>query len=347
MRKMFGFKSLAAKYIFISLTLLTFICVFVYAGFTFTHHIKDEATKINMAGQLRFRSFEMAWLIRRISVTSEPRLRENLTKELKHEIAAFEAIIADLKNGNKGLGVKPLESKEALKLLNAAYDKWNETMKPMLLEIIDSPEDKAGVILDRYESLIHDYVYGMIHRFVNLLEEDYKKDIRDFDRLRLYALVLFMLAFIFIFIYISQSLIRSIYILRDATREIGKGNLDVRVDIKSRDEIGDLGKAFNSMASSRKQSEDKIARDYHIQRVITSVLRIFLEPTPLEKQLEEVLGLIFSVPYLSLESKGCIFLTEEDPGVLVMKAHRGLAEPLLSTCMRVPFGRCLCGKAAS
>lgn len=347
MNKMFKFKSLAAKYIFISLTLLTFICAYVYAGFTFTHHIKDEATKINMAGQLRFRSFEMAWLIRRIIVTSEPRLREDLIKELKHEIAAFEAIIADLKNGNKVLGIKPLENKEALKLLNASYDKWSGVMKPMLLEIIDSHGDKAVVILDGYESLIHDYVYGMIHRFVNLLEEDYKKDIRDFDRLRLYSLALFVLAFIFIFIYVSQSFIRSIYILRDATREIGNGNLDVRVDIKRSDEIGELGNAFNSMASSRKQAEEKIVRDYHIQRVISSVLRIFLKPTPLEKQLEDVLDVIFSVPYLSLESKGCIFLIEEDPGLLVMKAQRGLAEPLLSTCMKVPFGRCLCGKAAS
>jgi protein-histidine pros-kinase len=347
MNKMFKFKSLASKYIIISLILNSFICVYVYAGFTFTHHIKDEATKINMAGQLRFRSFEMAWLIRRIIVTSEPRLRENLIKELKHEIAAFEAIVADLKNGSKRLGIKPLESKEALKLLNASYDRWIGVMKPMLLEIIDLPEDKAGVILDRYESLIHDYVYEVIHRFVNLLEEDYKKDIRDFDRLRLYALVLFMMAFIFIFIYISHSLIRSIYILRDATREIEKGNLDARVDIKSMDEIGELGIAFNSMASSRKQAEDKIAMDYHIQRVISSILRIFLEPTPLEKQLEEVLGLIFSVPYLSLESKGCIFLIEEDPGLLVMKAQHGLSEPLLSTCASVPFGRCLCGKAAS
>ena len=154
-------------------------------------------------------------------------------------------------------------------------------------------------------------------------------------------------AAVVIIIYIRRSIVSPLKILSDAVNNVEKKGFNVCVDIKSRDELWDLGNAFNSMVRDIKQSKEKIERDYHVQRVISSVLRIFLEPISLEKQLEKALGLIFSVPNLSVVPKGSIFLVDEDPEALVMKAHKGLAEPLLSTCMNVPFGRCLCGKAAS
>ena len=96
----------------------------------------------------------------------------------------------------------------------------------------------------------------------------------------------------------------------------------------------------------RIQAQEKIERDYHAQRVVRSVLEVAQRPVPLKEQLEEALEIVFSVPSLNVQSRGCIFLAEDGSGVLSMAAHRGLGEPLLSTCARVPFGRCLCGKAA-
>ncbi|NIM59656.1 MAG: GAF domain-containing protein [Candidatus Aminicenantes bacterium] len=40
-------------------------------------------------------------------------------------------------------------------------------------------------------------------------------------------------------------------------------------------------------------------------------------------------------------------MVEDDPEMLVMKANRSLGTPLLTMCARIPFGRCLCGRAAS
>ncbi len=96
----------------------------------------------------------------------------------------------------------------------------------------------------------------------------------------------------------------------------------------------------------RLRAREKIERDYHAQRVVRSILEISQRPLPLEEHLEEALDTVFSVPSLNVQSKGCVFLAENGSGVLAMAAHRGLAEPLLSTCARVPFGRCHCGKAA-
>ncbi len=99
--------------------------------------------------------------------------------------------------------------------------------------------------------------------------------------------------------------------------------------------------------TNRKHAEEKIKRDYHIQSTINSILQISLEPVSLEEQLERILDLILTIPWLSIQSKGCIFLIEDDPTVLVMKRSRRFSEIHQATCGKVPSGKCLCGQALS
>ena len=98
--------------------------------------------------------------------------------------------------------------------------------------------------------------------------------------------------------------------------------------------------------SERKQAEQKLLSSYQTQTVLSKLLNISLFDIPLKKQLQLILNLIISIPWLELERKGSIFLVEDDPGVLVMKANYRLAPQLLKTCKQVSFGRCLCGRAA-
>lgn len=97
--------------------------------------------------------------------------------------------------------------------------------------------------------------------------------------------------------------------------------------------------------TKRKQAEEKIRRDYHIQSTMSSILRISLKPASLDEQLEQILDLILSIPWLSLQSKGIIFLIEDDPHMLVMKAHRNVDRAQRSSCFKIPLGTCLCGQA--
>jgi PAS domain S-box-containing protein len=98
--------------------------------------------------------------------------------------------------------------------------------------------------------------------------------------------------------------------------------------------------------TERKRAEELIERNYHIQRVISSVLRVSLEPLPLDEQMEHVLNLIFTIPGLALESKGAIYLVEDEPGVLVLKAPRKSSDAKEPPCEKIAFGKCLCGQAA-
>lgn len=99
--------------------------------------------------------------------------------------------------------------------------------------------------------------------------------------------------------------------------------------------------------TQQKHVEELIERNYHIQRVISSVLKISLEPIPLGEQMERILDLLCSVPGLALQSKGAIYLVEDEPDVLVLKTTRKSPELSQLPCEKIAFGKCLCGQAAA
>jgi putative nucleotidyltransferase with HDIG domain len=98
--------------------------------------------------------------------------------------------------------------------------------------------------------------------------------------------------------------------------------------------------------TDRKTTEIERDRQLRNQLTLSEILRFALAGDSLEEALLRILRHLFSLPWLELESKGAIFIVEGDPPALAMKAHSGLAAPLLEACRTVPFGRCLCGLAA-
>ncbi|HEX8947434.1 MAG TPA: PAS domain S-box protein [Dissulfurispiraceae bacterium] len=78
--------------------------------------------------------------------------------------------------------------------------------------------------------------------------------------------------------------------------------------------------------TERVRAEEQIEFDYQIQRVISTILKIALEPISLEEQLQRSLELITSIPDPELEAKGMIYLLDKDTDKFVLKAHRGFTE---------------------
>ncbi len=81
----------------------------------------------------------------------------------------------------------------------------------------------------------------------------------------LYLLVIFIITLISIFhiifgILLHLLIIRPIKILSKKSNDISKGNLSVRVQIKSKDELGQLGISFNNMAQSIQEKITELNR---------------------------------------------------------------------------------------
>jgi putative nucleotidyltransferase with HDIG domain/PAS domain S-box-containing protein len=112
------------------------------------------------------------------------------------------------------------------------------------------------------------------------------------------------------------------------------------------EEGGEVYLHFVQDISAEKKAQQATERYSQEQEVLNALLRIANLDLPMEDQLAMILEHLFQIPWLSLEKKGSIFLVEGDPAVLRMKAQHALATPLLTSCQEVPFGWCLCGKAA-
>ncbi|MFA6053961.1 MAG: response regulator [Thermodesulfovibrionales bacterium] len=105
--------------------------------------------------------------------------------------------------------------------------------------------------------------------------------------------------------------------------------------------------------TERKESEKALSaleaelRDnYFTQSALNMILSESLENISLEELLQKALNMILSIPGLSFEPIGNVYLVEDEPGILVMKAQSNLSGPVKKLCRHIPFGKCLCGLAA-
>ncbi|CAK0761325.1 hypothetical protein WCLP8_3270030 [uncultured Gammaproteobacteria bacterium] len=94
-----------------------------------------------------------------------------------------------------------------------------------------------------------------------------------------------------------------------------------------------------------KMLENRDLRAYVNRIAISALLEIGIESLGLERKLEIALEIILTVPWLSVQYKGSIFLVA-DNDQLKMVAQKNLHAHLLQACRQIPFGFCLCGRTA-
>ncbi len=130
------------------------------------------------------------------------------------------------------------------------------------LEISTKPvasfNDSGEKIIDVYKDHIGHNVFGVSRYdaamdWLILVEEDVNKVFADMKYLRNFviAMKIFTICIVILLaIYISRGITLPIKRLLEGTKRIGKGKLDYRISITSRDEVGELSDSFNAMADS-------------------------------------------------------------------------------------------------
>lgn len=99
--------------------------------------------------------------------------------------------------------------------------------------------------------------------------------------------------------------------------------------------------------SARIQAEKQALHYLTYQRIVNGLYEISYFKIPLQEQLEQALDFIFSVPWLAIQAQGAVFLANSTTQTLQLVAHKGLNNELLTLCQYVPYGHCLCGRAAT
>jgi signal transduction histidine kinase len=101
-----------------------------------------------------------------------------------------------------------------------------------------------AVILDKITTQIHLILDIDLHEMHSLQKET--------STLMLFLNICFVIFFVIFSYLIIKTIIKPLSILENSAKDIGKGNLDLRIDIKTDDEFGTLGSSFNQMQENLK-----------------------------------------------------------------------------------------------
>ena len=98
--------------------------------------------------------------------------------------------------------------------------------------------------------------------------------------------------------------------------------------------------------TERRNREIELQWHADTQVTINSILRLSLDNTIFDEFLRRALTRILAIPWLFIESKGAIFLLDNDTKYLMLKAQYDLPKQILDSCEKVAPGKCLCGQTA-
>ncbi len=142
--------------------------------------------------------------------------------QLKNRVAFYNSLMEQL------LSYDQDNLREAKELLNITVDPY---YRSKLLPVVERFQSRIGINLDEQVVLLN----NRLDRYSNIL------------MLATISAVVFSLILAYV---LYRSITIPVYSLAEAANEIGRGNLDKRIDVKSNDVIGHLGRSFNRMAEN-------------------------------------------------------------------------------------------------
>lgn len=250
------FYSVTTKLFMAGTACILFLGTYLYFDIKSTYNLNSESARAHLVGELRWKIYEILWAVIEGTRTTDPLLRESLIKETEKYINRLDKVTRVIRDGSAELRIERLENKRALEKFKGFFDKWN-IIRPMILNVVTLPQQQARTILDKHDTVIHDFVHD-IDDFVTVMESDHKKELRRLYHIKFYTLAFFALLGLVIMFFTRKIFLQPLLNITDGVRKISEGNLDVHIDIKNKDEIGELGRHFNLMASTIKEYTERL-----------------------------------------------------------------------------------------
>ena len=144
-------------------------------------------------------------------------------------------------------------------------------LKDLFSQITANYETQGNSELE--ERLITQFLiksYEIISDSSAIAEEAYNNAIeaqKTANNSMIIALIILIVTLVGISFYTSGLITKSLSKLRKGTEIIGKGNLEHKIDVKSKDELGELATAFNQMAGDLKEAQDRLVRSEKLASV--------------------------------------------------------------------------------
>jgi len=175
------FKSLTAKFIFISSIIIAVLALYFYVDFRFTFHIKGEAARVNIVGRQRMLMVRMMYSGKSVLDPLLPsEEKEKFRNLFNSAMAEYEEVLYSLRGGNKKLGLMPLEEhyKDSISQLDELVNLWQKTQKPVLLSIKEFPPEKRNEACVKCHAAMRGNIVKL-ENFVKSLEKNHEKEIDE------------------------------------------------------------------------------------------------------------------------------------------------------------------------
>jgi signal transduction histidine kinase/CheY-like chemotaxis protein len=168
------------------------------------------------------------------------------------------------------------------------------------------------------------------------------------NRLRI-SILSFSATFLIVLFLVLIKASRNRLIREDAEASLQKAHAALEQTVAQRtSDLKKSNQALRQQITARKDTETSLQRSHDTQTILNKLLRESMkEKTDPDDVIDLCLELVLSLPWLSFESMGCIYVADEASDELIMKSQKGFSKQLQESCARVPFGKCLCGRAAA
>ncbi len=214
------------------------------------------------------------------------------------------------------------------------------------VETVDKNFFNAPVLTVAWPVVIDGNVIGAV--FVHKKLSDMTDSMMEMYRQIIYAALMSIAVSVILVYFLGKNILRPLREVASATKQLARGNFDVRLDIPSRDEIGDLSKTFNSVAEDLGKYENTrrsfVANVSHdLRSPLTSMQGLvqgMLDGTIRKDQQEYYLGIVLDeTKRLNLLINDLLDLSQIESGKIAFTFKNMDINELIRRCLITFEGR--------
>jgi nitrate/nitrite-specific signal transduction histidine kinase len=206
--------------------------------------LEGGAAAINDAGRERMRSYRIAFLMSQYAQNPQLEIKQAIDDEVK----LFSNTLIELELGNPQRPLFLPKDATVRAQMRELRIVWRDEILPHINAILSNrSRDERARLLDAYRPALERYVEN-INKLVTMVEHS---NAHATGLLRFFQIALVTLALLGTILLIhlfSIMVIRPVTGLREGIQRMSLADFDVRLPVKSHDELGELASGFNRMA---------------------------------------------------------------------------------------------------
>lgn len=221
---------------------------------------------IDRAGTQRMRIYVIASLLLQLSDSPSDHVRQKILDE----VHKWEEIIRGLRVGTAEHPPVGDLTPAVQDMLQDLQDRWRARLRPA----VERALTESGTALARSQ---HEYLHqadafvGAFSSMVHALEQDVAARIKHLYALQMVFLALAALAVGVGMVFLDRKLRVPLQTLADGAERLAAGDLNAAIDVRSKDELGQLAQSFEEMAESIRNKIDQMTALHSTGQEISSL----------------------------------------------------------------------------